>query len=161
MTCQSWRWGCPTHKFRPPILSTIHLSVIPSYTLLDPITKRKRGHPQYWQMPQHPPISTTQVQTLRLSDPTFHTVSGFLALTTGHNTVWTTLEISYVLSVKTHGIRFQSTKWSCAISRHSLLVFLCLQFPPLLCRGVTIQDIFFQFLKWLKTTFRSSRAAVF
>ncbi len=128
MTCQRSRWGCPTHKFRPPILSTIHLSVIPSYKLLDPITKRKRGHPHYWQMPQHPPISTTQAQTLRLSDPTFHTVPGFLALTAGQNTVWTSLEISQVLSVKTQRIRFQSTKWSCAISRHSWLVFFFLQF---------------------------------
>ncbi len=157
MTCQSWRWGCPTLKFRPPILSTMHLSVIPSYKLLDPITKRKRGHPHYWQMPQHPPISTTQAQTLRLSNPTFHTVSGFLALTAGQNTVWTSLEISRVLSVKTQRIRFHCTKWSCAISRHSWLVFFLSSVSPLLCHGV---HMFFQFLKWLKTTFRSSRAAV-
>lgn len=126
MTCQGWRWGCPTHKFRPPILSTMHSSVIASYKLLDPITKRKRGHPYYWQMPQHPPISTTQAQTLRLSNPTFHTVSGFLVLTAGQNTVWTSLEISWVLSVKTRRIRFHCTKWSCAILRHSAMacVFL-------------------------------------
>lgn len=145
MTCQSWRWGCPTHKFRPPILSTIHLSVIPSYKLLDPITKRKRGHPHYWQMPQHPPISTTQAQTLRLSNPTFHTVSGFLALTAGQNTVWTSLEISRVLSVKTQRIRFHCTKWSCAISRHSWLVFFFLQFPPPMPWRHNPGHIFFSF----------------
>lgn len=140
MTCQGWRWGCPTHKFRPPILSTMHSSVIASYKLLDPITKRKRGHPHYWQMPQHPPISTTQAQTLRLSNPTFHTVSGFLVLTAGQNTVWTSLEISRVLSVKLNRLGFTVQNEAALFHvTQPWLVFFFLEF----CSGVTIQDIFF------------------
>lgn len=53
-------WGCPSHTPRPPIFSTMHSSVSLSYKLLDPITNRKRGHPQHWQMLLHPPLSTAQ-----------------------------------------------------------------------------------------------------